>query len=465
MAKKLPLLLGVLVIVVVLMVIGSKKKTEEVVIVKKKETVGCPCVFCQSAALTQFQRCIQLPNQDSIEVALKFASLPEDQHKLLSGKCESREYIYQTLEESRRRILKMYTQLALDELNHRSQVLFGHQAPYSPTGEARMMKAYHFAFVEFISASASVDRKGNSRWRVDIMVEEQQLRLSLRLVLDFTIEIECHGCSEKILTCAEYTTFPFPRYFGGYPALEQTIPLPSEVIVTGRDILSRKGVDADWPNLKGLFLNRVWSQNSNLALGTELPETLFHNVDAAKNDTSLETSAYPQKRITPPDVKFPEQRYARAIETVGAAVNTDIWNDYLMKPRNQEKGDPENKYHYQGSSETYDQSMVPPIWPNGWIAPAEWYNRWPRLWSEPRDRMAWPSVGSDFVWDSLGVLTPTAKEDSTHPGVRSSTEQEPRTPNYWPTLTGLPLNAGPNDWLFGNMRGGQAVDAAKFPTR
>ena len=106
-----------------------------------------------------------------------------------------------------------------------------------------------------------------------------------------------------------------------------------------------------------------------------------------------------------------------------------------------------------GNSETYEQSMVKPSWSNGWIQPAIWRNKWPRLWSEPRDRFEYPSTPASYMWNHLGVMYPKAKPNSTHPGIRWSTQQTPRIPNYWTTITGLPSSGGPNYWLFDPTRG------------
>lgn len=472
----------VILLIACALIIGSRntlpvqKEIKEIKITKSV----CNCNFCMSMPSVPIpygnvyhgDPCVERPQQDSLDLVLAFASRKKCDQKKLYGRCIGREYIYQTLDEPRRRILKMYTQLALDELNHRSYMYTYHVAqncPLSPTGEKRVLKPFHFAFVEFISATCSVDKGGNSRWRVDIMVEELQLHFSQRIILDFTVEVKNPNkwMKNKFATCAEYTTFPFPKYFIGYPAIEQSIPLPTEVIVTGRDILSTKGIDPEWPNFKALWLNAVWQKNSDLALGTELPVTLDCGTAPAKNDTNLESSAYPKNRIIPPDVSFPEMDYAKAIEESGLAIDNDITanvNQFRKPCRYDCTGEPENLYHLQGSSETYKQSMVAPTWPNGWIQPAKWRNKWPRLWSEPRDRFAWPSTLSGPTWDHQSVLM-KADVNDTHPGVRSSTRQEPRTPQYWPTITGLPVNAGPNNWLFDNLRGGQATDGATRPTR
>lgn len=415
--------------------------------------------------------CVERPKQDSIGAVLAFASEPENKIKKLECPCEEREYTWATLDEVRLRVLRMYTELALAELNRRCEQFAAKVAkarPRSATCERRVLRPFHFGFIQIINATSSVDKHGNSRWRVDLMVEEMVLHLSRRLMLDFTVMVAYPTQKSKtIATCAEYTSFPFPRYPFGYPAMEQLVPLPTQVINTGPgEVLSHAGIDADYPRFKAIYLNRVWQENSDLALGTELPVTLNSSTAGALNDTTLASSAYPKKRLQRHDVQFPEKDYADCIEKKGMAKDTDIHNNYALKPCNWNcTGVPENGYHYQGSTESFKQSMLPPTYPNGWIQPAVIRNKWPRLWSEPRDRKAWPCAQVGLNWDNKGIMYPQAKFDSCCTGNRWSTAQQPRTPQYWPTITGLPHNAGPNYWLFNNLRGGNATGGASHPTR
>ena len=393
-----------------------------------------------------YKGCTKKQNQDSISNSLRYASKSKNEIYKITGFCDKREYTYETLDEQRRRSLKLYINLALKQLNQKC-IEYAKQINHCP---------FHFSFIEIINAGSSVDKSGNSRWRTDIMVQELGLHLSLRLILDFTVNIKPFVDNKgQIKTCAEYTTFPFPKYFIGYPTFDQMIPLPTQVISTGPGlVLSHGGVTADYPNFESLHLNRVWMENSDLALGTELPTTLSCNTSAAVNDTNLPSSKYPKQRFYRDQVQFPEKFYADCLETTGKAKNTDICNNYTWKPSNFKcTGKPENSNHYTGSSESYDVSMVPPTWPNGWIQPAKWRNKWPRLWSEPRDRFEYPSVPVGNKWNNIGVRYPIPEPDKEHPGIRWSTTQPPRTPHYWPTLTGIPQSGGPNYWLFNPTRG------------
>lgn len=413
--------------------------------------------------------CMDLPRQDAIPAALAFASRPEPEIARLRGACEKREYTWATLDEVRLRILTVYTKLVLAELNSRCRdfAKINILREPCPTGEPRIARPFHFGFIQIINAGCSVDREGNSRWRVNLMVEEMILHLSQKLILDFTVMVDLPTeKSRQLATCAEYTTFPFPRLPLGYPMLDQVVPLPTQVITTGGpgSVLSMRGMDADLPNFKAIYLNRVWTENSDLALGTELPSTLNCEVPPAVNDTTLPSSAV-QARLKRSDVKFPEKDMADCIEAKGLGIDTDIVTDYSLKPKNWKDGCPENAYHFKGSTQSFARSMAPQLHPNGWIEPAVERNKWPRLWSEPRDRMAWPCTGPSQKWDNTGIPIPQAKDSDTCPGFRWATEQQPRTPNYWPTLTGLPMMEGPNAWLFGNLREGTATDAATRPTR
>jgi hypothetical protein len=383
------------------------------------------------------------PNQDLINNVLAYASIYNNIPVELTGFCNKNEYTYATLDEQRLRILKLYTNLALKQLNQRCKKF----------AILSMLQPFHFVFIEIINATSSINKYGNSNWRVDLMVEETSLHLSSRLILDFSVEINPLSDGSTVLTCAEYTTFPFPKYFIGYPTMDQMIPLPTQVISTGPGIvLSQGGTVSNYPDFKNLYLNKVWMENSDLALGTELPETLFCSTAPAVNDTNLPSSKYPSKRFVRNDVQFPEKFYADCLEK-NKSTDTDIIDNDTWKPDNYKcTGTPENKYHYTGSSETYNQSMVKPSWPNGWIQPAKWRNKWPRLWSEPRDRYEYPSVPAAYMWNNLGIMYPS-KQNSKNNGIRWSTEQAPRIPNYWPTITGLPSSGGPNYWLFNKTRG------------
>ena len=118
-----------------------------------------------------------------------------------------------------------------------------------------------------------------------------------------------------------------------------------------------------------------------------------------------------------------------------------------------------NTVRYKGNTETYQQSIVWPNWFSGWIQPSEWRNKWPRLWTEPRDRFEWPSKPIGYLWDCLGLMKPISTlPNKTHPGTRYSTQQTERIPLDLPTNTGLPRNSGENHWLFNTLKGSDTTN-------
>jgi hypothetical protein len=397
------------------------------------------------------QEYLKKSNQNLINNALLFASKSQNEISKLTGFCKYKEYVYETLDEQRRRVLKLYINIALSLLNKKC-INFAKQIN---------SQSFHFNFIEIINANSAVDKMGNSRWKTDIMIEESSLHLSLRLMIDFTVEIEPYidnKGNNKIETCAEYTTFPFPKYFIGYPTLDQMIPLPTQIISTGSGlVLSQGGKNSDYPLFKAIYLNQVWMENSDLTLGTELPSTLFSSIPPAVNDSNLPSSKYPDKKFYIDDVQFPEKFYSDCLEKTGKAIDTDIYNKYTWKPPNYKcTGKSENSYHHTGNSESYKKSIKSNNLPSGWIHNAKSRNKWPKLWSEPRDRFEYPSAPVGYMWNNLGVRYPIPEPDYKNPGIRWSTQQAPRTPYYWPTLTGLPSNGGPNHWLFDQTRGVEA---------
>ena len=270
---------------------------------------------------------IEKPNQLLINNALKYASDNSITHSL-DGKCKKQEFIYQLLDDNKRRILTFYTNKALQELNNKCKDFNTNELPFN------------FELIDFISATSCMDKSGNTRWKTDIMVQESTLHLSLRLILDFTIYIK--DCpNKKVLTCAEYTTFPFPKYHIGYPTLDQMIPLPTQIVSTGPGlVLSNKGIDIEMPKFKSIHFNSAKMENSDLALGTELPNKL--DVSPGFDSNKLEFSLYP-KSIK---IDNPLQCYANKIEQTGKAINTDIIdNDTWKPPHFKCSGKPENHYH------------------------------------------------------------------------------------------------------------------------
>ena len=76
-----------------------------------------------------------------------------------------------------------------------------------------------------------------------------------------------HIADKKLKTCAAETTPDFPRYYIGYPANNQLIPLPTEVIVTEKSILNFKGINYPTPcPFEKIWINWIEIVNSNLTV-------------------------------------------------------------------------------------------------------------------------------------------------------------------------------------------------------
>lgn len=358
---------------------------------------------------------LEHPNQDMIQTF--FESLTDE--KDVQGHCTKQEYIYQTLDEQKRRMLLYYTKILLEDINKKAKEFF----------EKRGELPYHFEFLEFIYATSKMNQQGHVRWVVNIMVEETTLHYSQRLQIDFTIHIQPIQNIQH--TCAEYTTFPFPKYFLGYPTYDQMIPLPSQVIVSAGDVLAPNPPDRTTPALKSYHLNSVKLFHSDLALGTGILQKSLSRPDY----TSLESSKA-QKHVTANNI------------------NNDFVNNFNLKPLSWKQGHFENGYHYIPQTETFFQSKLTKV-PDGYIQPAIWRNKWPKLPNEPKDNIP-TLVNTPLYWNDVGASVLKNKSYGHRLSNQYSTSNQHKYPIINPTIWGLPLNAGPNYWLFENTSGLQA---------
>ena len=343
---------------------------------------------------------------------------------LLQGFCKQEQHNYETLEEEERRILVYYIQHALSKINKESQ-------KYIP---------YYFSFIEIIRASSATDSFGNARWKVDMMVEERTYNTSLRIEVDFIIYVQSQNQSNV------YNTLPLPLYIIGYPSTNQIIPLPDEVISSGFQgiMLSHKYKNPDYPSIKELVIHNITIQQNDHVLGyntiTKCPN---------KNISDMPYAPYKNTPLTRNDISFYEKNYADCIEKKNEGIDTDLYLHDTWKPTNK----PDTTYHSNSNTETFDQSNIP-YFQDGWVQPSTWRNQWHRLWSEPRDRLEFPSDEKPREWDTSGVRKCTNKLEYLGKkclGSRWSTMQTPRTPLYWPTITGLPRNESSFNDLFDTL--------------
>ena len=108
--------------------------------------------------------------------------------------------------------------------------------------------------------------------KIDCFVYDRMQWVQLRLLLEIAEIPQPSRKKQGEKTCGACTTPDFPTYPIGYPAMNQLIPLPTQVIVTGKDVLSGKGIDYPTPPLyEKIWINNVQIVNSNLVLNAFEP--------------------------------------------------------------------------------------------------------------------------------------------------------------------------------------------------
>ena len=104
--------------------------------------------------------------------------------------------------------------------------------------------------------------------RIDCFLYDVNGVVQIRLLLEIVEEPKkIKKFKSKEPTCAQKTTPSIPYYYIGYPCQNQLIPLPSQVIVTGRDVLSEKGTKYPVPcPYEKIWVNYAEIVNSSLVL-------------------------------------------------------------------------------------------------------------------------------------------------------------------------------------------------------
>ena len=89
------------------------------------------------------------------------------------------------------------------------------------------------------------------------------------------------------VTATEYTNYPFKKYPVGIPSEDQLVPLPTEVIPTGNEVLGTKTKDpVTRHKINKLHINYVTIYNSTMVLHPDRPTSQTAGV----NETTLENS-------------------------------------------------------------------------------------------------------------------------------------------------------------------------------
>ena len=282
---------------------------------------------------------------------------------------------------------------------------------------------YFYSITEYKNAQVNEDRDGNKQYIVDTFLTDIKTHTGLRVRIDvikytairkgtpayrewmkdkegplakaLAMVRKCDEGGDKskeaLKSCASVTTPGFDSFYIGYPAHEQLIPLPTEVITTGRVVLSGEGIHTNAPTpIKKLHLNYIHLINSDNVVDA------FNTDDLSKDIEGME-----------------KQR-----------------GDSYIKSR-----DPLEFSEYTRTDKNPNQET------------AYESNKWPKLKCQPTDRSGWPGTTVPFVWDDLGI-SPEVKPTKEKPGLTHACRPFPRTGQYWRNNLIVPKWSGNYQWLF-----------------
>lgn len=151
-------------------------------------------------------------------------------------------------------------------------------------------KYYKFEIIDYQEATIITDYRGNKQFIVNIHLTDPSQYMGLRVEID-VIKYINNNKSQLKKSCNDLTNPGFKSYFGGYPAVEQLIPLPSEVIPTANTVLSLKGINLNNSEpIEYLYLNHIRTFNSNLII--DYNNKKKYNTVADNDHSSLEHTSY-----------------------------------------------------------------------------------------------------------------------------------------------------------------------------
>lgn len=126
---------------------------------------------------------------------------------------------------------------------------------------------FNFKLLAYENVIIIRDCHENRRYIIDVLVSDIRTFFGLRLKVDAVKFGVVQTESESTPNCALFTSAAFRRYYGGYPTLEQMIPLPTQVVTTGNMVVGEFGKETIIPvQARYLHLNSIAIENSNLTL-------------------------------------------------------------------------------------------------------------------------------------------------------------------------------------------------------
>jgi hypothetical protein len=324
-----------------------------------------------------------------------FNVLTKGEKRFLRGECEKNVFTRLTIDEILKIELNQITNAILEKVNQN--------------------KYFNFSLINYENVIVMKDKMKNRRYIIDFLVNDKNTHYGLRLKMDvvkFVINDNTNKTKTPLgenITCTALTTPAFKRYYVGYPALEQLIPLPTHVIPTGNLQLSDYGKETIVPiPYQYLHMNSIIIENTNLTLDINNKCNTTCQVDGTQY-TSLPYG-------------FETRR--------DDGMNKGPYVSYFTKR-----------------------------------------NKWPKLDDEPDDDFVSPcSYRDGMCWDDKGI--PVKKKnfnwnnkmtlpDKDCLGKLSSTVKYPRRPNYWANNYQIPQNSGEYFWLFDRTRGASAMPNKK----
>jgi len=170
---------------------------------------------------------------------------------------------------------------------------------------------FNFNLVEIKNVEVFIDNSNNKQYICDILVNDNKNYLSVRLKLDIVIKYKSSKRNTSP-TCTDITNPPFKKYKIGIPSEDQLIPLPTDVIVTERTILSKNTINEIKPDeIKNIHINYVTILNCDDVIngyhidekkdnlgGVNDGKNEFSNLQTPDNNPYIEPAVVRNKWIT-----------------------------------------------------------------------------------------------------------------------------------------------------------------------
>ncbi len=260
-------------------------------------------------------------------------------------------------------------------------------------------KTYDFASTNYGDVKVWTDKDNNEEIKYELFLWDKKNYFEIKLWVHVIKFVSKDNASKYGVRKSPYL---FPTYFIGYPAFDQMIPPPDQVITTANLSNYPEGICTNDPlPIQFLYINRVEIQNSTLVVN------------------------YNKNKYPYPMIKVTENGELSGIN--------DMTQDYMKVI-----GD---------DNPIFDKARE--------------YNKWPKLDEEPSWEgqypckeppiNKWNDEGIYYYEEGQGAL-PKGVCKSFCPGTRWSSMQEPLQPNFWiANFQSQPC--GENYWLFDLARG------------